>query len=243
MKKSNINCIQWILNHNNNTNNFLMMSTLLSLAFLMVSFIYFSESIQIVPANAQENNQQSQGTQTRDQIIQQGIVTSTPDPLPGHEAHQSITILRLKEGNPTYQGTLTFTASKPVEVQILHRNMTQSTGNAAAAAANVAVPTIPPNFGTMSVLPLPGGNGQVVSSLVLPTYPEEATSFSASLPFAGNGLALHNLEGEEFVATYTVVADEVGSPQRADDIAIAAPENQADEEEEEEEEDGDEEDN
>jgi hypothetical protein len=243
MEKSNITCIQWILNHNNNNNNFLMMSTLLTLAFLMVSFIYFLESIQIVPANAQENNQQSQGKQTREQIIQQGIVTSTPDPLPGHEAHQSITILRLKEGNPTYQGTLTFTASKPVEVQILHRNMTQSTGNA-TAAATAAVPTIPPDFGTMSILPLPGGNGQVVSSLVLPQYPEEATSFSASLPFAGNGLALHDLEGDEFVATYTVVADVVGSPQRADDIAIAAPENQAnEEEEEEEEEDGDEEDN
>jgi len=240
MKKSNINCMQWILNHNNNNNNFRMISTLLTFAFFVISFIYFSESIQIVPAIAQENNQQSQGTQTREQIVQQGIVTSTPDPLPGHEAHQSITILRLKEGNPTYQGTLTFTASKPVEVQILHRNMTQSTGNATAAATTV--PTIPPDFGTMSILPLPGGNVQVVSSLVLPQYPEEATSFSASLPFAGNGLALHDLEGDEFVATYTVVADVVGSPQRADDIAIAAPENQATEEEEEEE-DGDEEDN
>jgi hypothetical protein len=235
MKKSNINCIQWILNHNNN--NFLMMSTLLTLAFFMVSFIYFSESIQIVPANAQENNQQIQGTQTREQIIQQGIVTSTPDPLPGHEAHQSITILRLKEGNPTYQGTLTFTASHPVEVQILHRNMTESTGNASGAAAAAAalgattVPTIPPEYGAMTILPLPGGNGQVVSTLVLPQYPEEATSFSASMPFAGNGLALHNLEGDQFVATYTVVADEVGSPQRADDIAVAAPENEGDEEE------------
>ncbi len=239
MKKSNINCIQWILNHNNN-NNFLMMSTLLTLAFLMVSFIYFLESIQIVPANAQENNQQSQGNQTREQIIQQGIVTSTPDPLPGHEAHQSITILRLKEGNPTYQGTLTFTASKPVEVQILHRNMTQSTANTTAAATAPAVPTIPKDFGTMSILPLPGGNGQVVSTLVLPQYPEEATSYSASLPFAGNGLALHNLEGDVFVATYTVVADVDDSPQRADDIAIAAPENPDDDEDEEDE---DEEDN
>ena len=117
-----------------------MMSTLLTLAFFVISFIYFSESIQIVPAIAQENNQQSQGTQTKEQIVQQGIVTSTPDPLPGHEAHQSITILRLKEGNPTYQGTLTFTASKPVEVQILHRNMTQSTANTTAAATAPAVP-------------------------------------------------------------------------------------------------------
>ncbi|HEX2407069.1 MAG TPA: hypothetical protein VHJ38_07650 [Nitrososphaeraceae archaeon] len=221
MKKSNINCKQWILK--DNTHNFLLMSSLLALAFFMASFIYFSEGFQLVPATAQEN-------QNIEQIVQQGIVTSTPDPLPGHEAHQSITILRLKEGNPTYQGTLTFTASQPVEVQILHRNMTEA----------AAVPIIPPEFGAMSILPLPGGNGQVVSSLVLPQYPEEATSFSASLPFAGNGLALHNLEGDEFVATYTVVADAVGSPQRADDIAIAAPETAADEEEEE---DGDEEDN
>jgi hypothetical protein len=237
MKKSNIDCIQWILNYNNN--NFHVMSTLLTLALFLVSFIYFSESIQIVPANAQENNTQSQGNQASEQIIQQGIVTSTPDPLPGHEAHQSVTILRLKEGNPTYQGTLSFTASKPVEVQILHRNMTQSTGNA-AAALTTAVPTIPKEFGTMSILPLPGGNGQVVSSLVLPQYPEEATSFSASIPFAGNGLALHNVEGDEFVATYTVVADVVASPQRADDIAIAAPAtaaNEEDEEDDEEEED------
>jgi hypothetical protein len=202
----------------------------------LVSFIYFSESIQIVPANAQENNTQSQGNQASEQIIQQGIVTSTPDPLPGHEAHQSVTILRLKEGNPTYQGTLSFTASKPVEVQILHRNMTQSTGNT-AAVLTTAVPTIPKEFGTMSILPLPGGNGQVVSSLVLPQYSEEATSFSASIPFAGNGLALHNVEGDEFVATYTVVANVVASPQRADDIAIAAPATEANEEEEEDDED------
>src|SRR5688500_4664507 len=98
MKKNNINCIQWILNYNNknnnnnNNNNFLVIPTLLTLAFFMISFTYFSESIQIVPATAQESNQQSQGSQNQEQIIQQGIVTSTPDPLPGHEAHQSITI-------------------------------------------------------------------------------------------------------------------------------------------------------
>ena len=187
----------------------------------MVTLTYFSENNQIASATTQDTQQ----------IIQQGIVTSTPDPLPGHEAHQSITILRLKEGNPTYEGTLSFTASKPVEVQILHRNMTASSGNAPAAG----VPIISPEFGTMSILPLPGGNGQVVSSLVLPQYPEDATSFSASLPFAGNGLALHNIDGEQFVATYTLVADQVGEAQRADDIGIAAEENVADEEEDEEE--------
>jgi hypothetical protein len=211
--------IQRILNYNNNT--FFTISTLLTLGVFMVTLTYFSENNQIASATTQDTQQ----------IIQQGIVTSTPDPLPGHEAHQSITILRLKEGNPTYEGTLSFTASKPVEVQILHRNMTASSGNAPAAG----VPIISPEFGTMSILPLPGGNGQVVSSLVLPPYPEDATSFSASLPFAGNGLALHNIDGEQFVATYTLVADQVGEAQRADDIGIAAEENGAGEEEDEEE--------
>ena len=224
MNKRNINCIQWILNYKNNK-TFILMSTLLALAVFMITLTSFSESVQIASATTQDNQQ----------IIQQGIVTSTPDPLPGHEAHQSITVLRLKEGNPTYEGTLSFIASKPVEVQILHRNMTQSNGNAAAA-----LPTISPEFGTMTILPLPGGNGQVVSSLVLPQYPEDATSFSASVPFAGNGLALHNVQGDEFVATYTVVADQVGPAQRTDDINISAQVNEADEEEDEEDNDNDE---
>lgn len=227
MNKRNINCIQWILNYKNNK-TFILMSTLLALAVFMITLTSFSESVQIASATTQDNQQ----------IIQQGIVTSTPDPLPGHEAHQSITVLRLKEGNPTYEGTLSFIASKPVEVQILHRNMTQSNGDAAAA-----LPTISPEFGTMTILPLPGGNGQVVSSLVLPQYPEDATSFSASVPFAGNGLALHNVQGDEFVATYTVVADQVGPAQRTDDINISAQVNEADEEEDEEDNDDDEEDN
>ena len=86
------------------------------------------------------------------------------------------------------------------------------------------IPKISPQFGTMNIIPLPGGNGQVVSSLVLPQYAEDATSFAASIPFAGNGLALHNVDGDQFVATYTVVADQLGSAQRADDISISAEE-------------------
>ena len=80
-------------------------------------------------------------------------------------------------------------------------------------------PPISPQFGTMNIIPLPGGQGSVISSLIQPQYPDGATSFSASIPFAGNGLALHNLAGDEFVATYTVVADQVGPAERFDEIA------------------------
>ena len=58
-----------------------------------------------------------------------------------------------------------------------------------------------------------------------------------SIPFVGNGLALHNVQGDQFVATYTVVAEQVGQAQRSDDIAATSIEEdeEADDEEDEEE--------
>ena len=200
--------------------------TLVTLISFVIFFTFFSERPEIAVASIQ-NNQSTNQIVTQEQgdnkkIVQQGVVTSSPDPLPGHEAHQSVTILRLKGDNTIYEGTLSFIASKPVEVQIIYRNMT--------SASNSQSPQISTQFGTMNIVPLPGGQGSVVSSLILPQYPEEATSFSASIPFAGNGLALHNLAGDEFVATYTVVADEVGPAERADEIVNPPAEEEGEEE-------------
>jgi hypothetical protein len=163
-------------------------------------------------------------------IVQQGIVTSSTDPLPGHEAHQSAVILKLRNDNAIYDGTLTFTASKPVEVQILHRSLNSTT------------PTIPAEFGTLNVLPLPGNAGSVTISNIIPEYPEG--SFVATVPFSGNAISLHNIEGEPFVASYSVAANIDGPAQRADDIsAVETPtEEQTIQEEGEEEEDQTEED-
>jgi hypothetical protein len=207
------------VNNKINTNNVIIIS-LLALTSLVIFFTYLSQTTEIAVATIQ-NNQPTNEIVTQEKgenkkIVQQGVVTSSPDPLPGHEAHQSVTILRLKGDNTIYEGTLSFIASKPVEVQIIYRNLT--------SASNSQPPQISTQFGTMNQVPLSGGQGTVVSSLILPPYPEEATSFAASIPFAGNGLALHNLEGDEFVATYTVVADEVGPAERADAIVNPPPE-------------------
>jgi hypothetical protein len=148
-----------------------------------------------------------------EKIIQQGIATSSPDPLPGHEAHQSITILRLRDDNSVYSGRITFTTTQPVEVQILHRDMT--------IAGPGHGPVIPEKFGKLAILDLPGGNGQVTITNVVPKFTEGATgsTFAASVPFSGNAVALHNLEGKPFAATYTATADVLGTATRADDIA------------------------
>jgi hypothetical protein len=200
-----------------NSSRNLISISLIALTSFIIFFVYLSEESETAVAqiqNSQGTNElvtQEKGGQNK-KIVQQGVVTSSPDPLPGHEAHQSVTILKLKGDNTVYEGTLSFIASKPVEVQIISRNMSSPTGTQSVP------PQIAPEFGTMSIIPLPGGQGSVISSLILPPYPEGATSFSASIPFAANGLALHNLDGEEFVASYNVVADQVGPAQRADEI-------------------------
>jgi hypothetical protein len=202
----------------------------------MIFFTFLSERTEIALATIQNNQTTTNQLITPEKgenkkIVQQGVVTSSADPLPGHEAHQSVTILRLKGDNTVYEGTLSFIASKPVEVQQIYRNMSAPVGTQAVP------PQISPDFGTMSIIPLPGGQGSVISTLIQPQYPEEATSFSGSIPFAANGLALHNLEGDEFVASYTVVADQVGPSQRADEIVNPPPNEDEEEDEDEEDED------
>jgi hypothetical protein len=118
-------------------------------------------------------------------FAQQGTLTSKQDPLPGHEAHQLALILPPRDDGAIYEGTLTFTSSKPTEVFIL-----QNFANETAVDAF---------YGGVSTAPL--GEGTVAISLLTPQFGPIA---SASIPFAGNALALHNIEGEPFAATYTV---------------------------------------
>ena len=201
----------------------------ISLALLTL-YPLVTGSVQEALATTASANSTGGPTQT---ISQQGLVTSSTDPLPGHETHQSAVILRLRADNAVYDGTLTFTASKPVEVQVLHR------------APNSTVPTIPTEFGALNVLPLPGGEGSVTISNIVPEYKEGG--FVASLPFSGNAISLHNIDGEPFAASYSITADVNTAVQRADDIsAVETPtelQSIAEEEEEDETADEDESDN
>ena len=142
-------------------------------------------------------------------MYNKAYATSSPDPLPGHEQHQSITVLKLRDDNAVYSGRITFTATKPVEVQILHRNM------------NSAGPlNIPGEFGRFAVVDLPDGRGQVTITNVEPNFTEGGAgdTFAASVSFSGNAVTLHNLQGEPFAATYTVTAETVGAAERTDAI-------------------------
>ncbi len=154
----------------------------------------------------------SSGTGTTPQkIVQQGTVTSTTDPLPGHEEHQSASILRLRSDDGIYSGVVTFTASNPVEMQVFHK---------VSDSSSPSEISIPESFGTLTTTPLPDGSGSIIITSIVPDYGSSGP-FTASVPFTGNSLSLHNIEGEPFAATYTVSADVLGPANKANDIGTS----------------------
>jgi hypothetical protein len=139
-------------------------------------------------ANATEAKPDAATISVGESFAQQGTVTSIQDPLPGHESHQLALILPPRDDGAIYQGTLTYTASKPAEIVIL-QNFANET-------------EVDPTFGALATAPL--GEGTVAISLLTPQY---GPINAASIPFAGNALALHTLNGEPFAATYAVTGN------------------------------------
>ena len=127
-------------------------------------------------------------------IVWQGTVSSFKDPLKGHESHQVAVILPPREDQAVYTGVISFIASKPVEVVTLHD---YTLGNM----------TIPDKFGVVMKAPTPWREGgEVATAMMALDYPKNTPTFSANVPFVGNALCLHTTNGDQFVATYTVVA-------------------------------------
>ncbi len=141
---------------------------------------------------------QNGGNMTQPEVGQtiawQGTVSSFKDPLKGHESHQVAVILPPRDDQAIYSGVISFIASKPVEVVTLHD---YTLGNT----------TIPDKFGVVMKAPTPWRQGgEVATAMMALDYPKNTPTFSANVPFAGNALGLHTTNGDQFVATYTVVA-------------------------------------
>ena len=125
------------------------------------------------------------------EVVIQETQTSTQDPLPGHEGHQLVMALPPRGDGLIWVGDTSWVASKPIEVVVLHGYNSSAVSNQTAT-----------QFG--EPLTAPFGGGEVAISLV---KPESGTPIpSGSMPFAGNALAFHTLEGEPFSVTYTVAA-------------------------------------
>jgi hypothetical protein len=135
--------------------------------------------------------------QVQEEIVLQGTVTSEPDPVPGHEQHDRAEVLPLRQDGSVYVGTLTFTASEPVDVVLLNiQNLNDTEQQTINATTD--------DFGTLLTARLPDGTN-IAINLITPDYGTTAVP-TTSLPFVGNGLWLHTTTGEPFIANYAVYA-------------------------------------
>jgi hypothetical protein len=148
-----------------------------------------------------------QGGQER--IVNQGTVTSQPEPTPGHEGHQFATILPLTQEGSIYSGVLTYTASAPVEVVVLN---VQTLNETERSMLNVTDDE--DGFGTLLTTPL-DNETSIAITVITPPYGDTPVP-SASIPFAGNALWLHTLDGTPFVANYAVSAQVLPSETQND---------------------------
>jgi hypothetical protein len=140
---------------------------------------------------------QQEETAIGQKIVQQGTVSSDVDPLKGHEGHQAAVILPPRNDSAVYSGTLTFTASKPVQVAVINLYNLD----------NVTTSQIPEKFGTLLTAQAPWNTSATVTPLMMNVEYLDSPTMSKSVPFVGNLIALHTMDGEPFIANYAVEAD------------------------------------
>jgi hypothetical protein len=162
----------------------------ITMAFLLVISLFFISSAS-QPILAQE------APAIGDKIVQQGTVSSDVDPLKGHEGHQAAVILPPRNDSALYAGTLTFTASKPVQVAVINKYDVDNASSSQAAE----------RFGTLLTAQAPWNTSATVTPLMMNIDYLDSPTMSKMIPFAGNLVALHTMDGEPFIANYAVVVD------------------------------------
>jgi hypothetical protein len=135
-------------------------------------------------------------------VVHQGIIASSPSPqiIPGPNEHlQTAVVLPYRSDGSIYKGTLSFTATKPVEVTFNHR---LPIDNATLSQLDME------KFGKMFVRHLTAFPGNVSAiGRMIPDYSGSTSPyFSASIPFVSSSVVLRT-NNEPFIAAYEVFAD------------------------------------
>lgn len=131
----------------------------------------------------------SGGGEQADAVTIQKTAESTVDPLPGHSAHQLVMALPPRDDGKVWVGTVTWSASKPVEVVVLHGFNS----------------TVKPDSGHGSPLTAPMAPGKEVAISLVKTNSGTPVA-SGSMRFVGNAVAFHTLSGAKFTVTYSLDA-------------------------------------
>jgi len=145
----------------------------------------------IVSGNATAQQQ----SQTIYRIQETKMSTAAPVAHTGNLPHAVVFALPLRDDGKIYTGRVTFTASKPIEVEVLHVYNPDQTPD----AEHGAPPTAVINGTTITYSHL---TGIVDNNYVLGDVPTASGTFE----FAGSGLVFHKRSSEPFTVTYTIDA-------------------------------------
>jgi len=114
----------------------------------------------------------------------------------GKVPHQIIFALPLRNDNKIWTGTVTFPASKSIEVEVLHGYKPQS--------------SIDAEHGEPYHATLPNNKTIAISTMTMftdtPVKVTDTPISTGSLQFTGSALVFHKTSGEPFTVTYTVDA-------------------------------------
>ena len=131
----------------------------------------------------------SSGEEQPDTVTIQKTAESTVDPAPGHSGHQVVMALPPRDDGKVWVGTVTWTASKPVEIVVLQGYNS----------------TVKPDSEHGSPLTAPIGPGKEVAISLVKTSSGTPVP-SGSMTFVGNVVGFHTLNGDKFTVTYTLDA-------------------------------------
>jgi hypothetical protein len=127
--------------------------------------------------------------QQSDTVTIQKTAESTVDPAPGHSGHQVVMALPPRDDGKVWVGTVTWTASKPVEIVVLH-------------GYNSTVKPDSEHGSPLTTSIVPGK--EVAISLVKTSSGTPVAS--GSMTFVGNVVGFHTLSGAKFTVTYSLDA-------------------------------------
>jgi hypothetical protein len=170
-------------------------------AVLLMQPYYSENNATSLATNTVMQNSLVTGREEQEQeevFIAQNTSMSAPAPVshPGQPTHEVVFALPLRDDGKIWSGRVTFTASKPIEAEILHIYNQQQ--------------PIDEKHGEPYHAVLPGNRSVAISHLRdLVDVPIEINGTgisSGSFEFEGSALVFHKTSGEPFTVTYTVNA-------------------------------------
>ena len=170
-------------------------------AVLLMQPYYSENNATSLATNTVMQNSLVTGREEQEQeqvFIAQNTSMSAPAPVrhPGQPPHEVVFALPLRDDGKIWSGRVTFTASKPIEAEVLHVYNPQE--------------NIDEKHGEPYQAVLPGNRSVAISHLRdLVDVPIEINGTgisSGSFEFEGSALVFHKTSGEPFTVTYTVNA-------------------------------------